>query len=141
MRNFKIFLIVAIASICLMTNLKAQSEPEELLDTFFGIFDRNVDEAIDYLFSTNQLIDPTQQGIKAIKEKLDISRRLLGEYYGHEKVREFEAGYSYRKYIYALKYERQPLKIEIILYKPGEKWKVQNVNFHDDVGVDFKMVE
>ncbi len=141
MKKFRLICLISIITLSTSFYAKSQSEPEDLLDTFFEIFDVNVDEAIDFLFSSNPLIDPSQQGIKAIKERLDISRRLLGEYYGHEKVREYEAGYSYRKYIYALKYERQPLKIEIILYKPGEIWKVQNVNFHDDVGVDFKIVE
>lgn len=123
-------------------NTNAQEEgyssAEDLLEEFFSLFARNIDAGIDFLFSTNELIDPKQPGIASIKERFDMSRRLLGEYHGHEIIREYRAGYSYRKYSYSLKYERQPLKIDIVLYKPNDRWKVQNVNFHDDVGADFK---
>ena len=131
-------LILVLFIFILSSTLTAQSGPEDILDNFFNLFEQNVDEAIDYLFSTNELIDPKQEGIRAIKDRMDLSRKLLGKYYGHEIVKEYRAGYSYRKYIYSLKYERQPLKIELVLYKPDDKWKVQNVNFHDDLNSDFK---
>lgn len=115
----------------------AQEQPEDIIDTFFEKFEQNISESIDYLFSTNELIDGTQKNVSVIKERLDTSRRLLGEYYGYELIAEYRAGYSYRKYKYSLRYERQPLKMELILYKPNNVWKVQNVNFHDDIGSDF----
>lgn len=138
-RIFLISITISFFSLSAL-NLQAQADAHELLDNFFIKFERNIDEAIDYLFSTNELIDKRQPGISAIKERFDMSRKLLGEYYGHELISELRAGESYRKYSFSLKYERQPLKIEIVLYKPNDSWKVQNVNFHDDLAPDFKPV-
>lgn len=139
----KKFLIAASAILiltsALSTNLKAQATPEELMEGFFAIFNEDVNQAIDYLFATNNMIDPSQQGIKSIKERLELSRKLLGNYYGSEIVDVYYAGDSYVKYIYSLKYERQPVKFIVVLYKPKDKWKVQNINFQDDIDTEFRL--
>ncbi len=139
----KKFLIAAsailILSSALGTSLKAQATPEELMEGFFAIFNEDVNQAIDYLFATNNMIDPSQQGIKSIKERLELSRKLLGNYYGSEIVDIYYAGDSYVKYIYSLKYERQPVKFIVVLYKPKDKWKVQNINFQDDIDTEFRL--
>jgi len=120
--------------------LQAQATADELMDGFFTIFDEDVNQAIDYLFATNPLIDNKQAGIKAIKERLELSRKLLGNFYGWELVSIYHAGDSYAKYIYSLKYERQPVKFEIVLYKANNTWKVQNVNFQDDIETEFRLI-
>ncbi|MDD2635930.1 MAG: hypothetical protein PHW82_10565 [Bacteroidales bacterium] len=136
-----ILILTIITGIIVFSNNKshAQSTSDELMEGFFTIFEEDVNQAIDYLFETNPLIDSNQEGIKAIKERLELSRKLLGNYYGWEIVSIYNAGNSYAKYIYSLKYERQPVKFEIVLYKPDTDWKVQNVNFQDDIETEFKL--
>jgi hypothetical protein len=97
-----------------------------------------MNKAIDYLFSTNELIAGNQDGIKSLKERLDMSRKLLGNYYGQELIKVEEAGESYLRYTFSLKYDRQPIKMIIVLYKPNDHWKVQNVDFDDKVEKDFR---
>ena len=111
------------------------------MDAFFAIFDEDVNLAVDYLFESNPLIDGNQEGIKSIKERLELSRKLLGNYHGYEIVNIYHAGDSYAKYIYSLKYERQPVKFEVVLYKPKDIWKVQNINFKDDIDTEFRIRE
>jgi len=138
-----IILFVAVLSLSLITsnNVKAQSTPEELMDAFFIIFNEDINQAVDYLFATNDMIDPSQPGIQSIKERLELSRKMLGNYSGYEIVNKYQAGESYVKYIYSLKYERQPVKLIVVLYKPKDKWKVQNINFQDDIDTEFILVE
>jgi len=138
-----IILFVAVLSLSLITsnNVNAQSTPEELMDAFFIIFNEYINQAVDYLFATNDMIDPSQPGIQSIKERLELSRKMLGNYSGYEIVNKYQAGESYVKYIYSLKYERQPVKLIVVLYKPKDKWKVQNINFQDDIDTEFILVE
>jgi len=136
--KFLIFIILFSVGLKQSKNLNAQSSPEEITEVFFSIFEEDIGAAVDYLFSTNNLIDPNQPGIKAIKEKMDLSRKILGNYYGYELVNIYYAGDSYRKYIYSIKYERQPVKMTIIYYRPDKKWKVQSLNFQDDIDTEFK---
>lgn len=135
------FLICSVLIVANNAKLKAQATPEGLMEAFFAIFDEDVDQAVDYLFATNPLIDSNQDGIKSIKERFELSRKLLGNYYGAEIASKYYAGESYAKYIYTLRYERQPVKLVIVLYKPNQKWKVQNVNFLDDIETEFKLME
>ncbi len=136
-----LLILTIIAGIIAFSSNKshAQATADELMEGFFTIFDEDVNLAIDYLFTTNPLIDSKQEGIKAIKERLELSRKLLGNYYGWEIVSIYHAGDSYAKYIYSLKYERQPVKFEIVMYKPNSVWKVQNVNFQDDLETEFRL--
>lgn len=133
----KILIILAVFCFSLNTNVKAQATAEELMSAFFQIFEEDAAQAIDYLFATNNMIDPSQPGIKSIKERLELSRKLLGNYYGYEIINIYEAGESYRKYNYSLKFKRQPVKFTVVLYCPEDKWKVQNVNFQDDIDTEF----
>ena len=41
----------------------------------FPNFEEDAGAAIDYLFATNNMIDPNQLGIKSIKERLELSRK------------------------------------------------------------------
>ncbi len=142
MKNILVLLTLSLGILTIsLTELKAQATPEELMEGFFTIFNEDVNQAVDYLFETNPLIDGDQEGIKAIKERLELSRKLLGNYHGSEIVSKYYAGNSYAKYIYSLKYERQPVKLVVVLYKPNQKWKVQNINFVDDIETEFKLVE
>lgn len=135
-----IILSVIITSIILCYNKTyAQSSPEEITETFFTIFENDMSAAVDYLFSTNELIDPNQPGIKSIKEKMEVTRKLLGNFYGYETVNIYYAGESYQKHIYSIKYERQPVKMTIIYYKPNNKWKVQSLNFQDDIDSELRL--
>ncbi len=138
-------IITFVALLFLITSftnsIKAQSSPEELMEGFFVIFNEDVNQAVDYLFKTNPLIDGKQEGVKAIKERLELSRKLLGNYYGYDIVSKYYAGESYAKYIYSLRYERQPVKLVVLMYKPNKDWKVQTINFVDDIETEFRLVE
>ncbi|MDD4150655.1 MAG: hypothetical protein PHE33_11590, partial [Bacteroidales bacterium] len=87
MKKTLLILIIITGLIAFSNNkLEAQATADELMDGFFTIFDEDVNQAIDYLFATNPLIDNKQAGIKAIKERLELSRKLLGNFYGWEIV-------------------------------------------------------
>ncbi len=136
----KLIIAICFISIAGIVQVQAQKNPEDILDVFFDTFKTDMNKAIDYLFSTNELIAPNQEGIKSIKERLDVSRKLLGNYYGHELMKLEHAGDSYLRYTFLLRYDRQPVKIIIVLYKPNETWKVQNLNFEDKMDDAFSPV-
>lgn len=135
-----IYGILIFVGIAFATQTHAQNNPEDILDPFFDTFKNDMNAAIDYLFSTNELIDGNQEGVQSVKDRLEMSRKLLGNYYGHELIKIEEAGESYLRYTYSLKYDRQPVKIIIVLYKANDKWKVQNLNFDDKVETDFREI-
>jgi len=103
----KLIIIVALVGFAGLPALHAQQNAEDIIDVFFDTFKVDMNKAIDYLFSTNELIAPNQDGIRSIKERLEVSRKLLGNYYGYELMKLEYAGDSYRRYTYMLRYDRQ----------------------------------
>ncbi|NLA23401.1 MAG: hypothetical protein GX879_00385 [Bacteroidales bacterium] len=134
----KILILISLISVFSFVNAFSQNEPEEIFEVFFDTFKEDVNKAIDYLFSTNDLISPQQEGIRSLKERLEMSRKLLGNYYGHELIQLEYAGDSYRRYTYMLRYDRQPVKIIMVVYKPNKVWKLQNLNFEDKMDESFE---
>jgi hypothetical protein len=132
-----------IFSLILLLSLPAlsQKNPEDILDPFFDTFEHSPDKAITYIFTTNPYIKQNQDGIDRIKERLNTSRKLLGEYYGEELTKLQSIGDSFVKYTYMLKYDRQPVKIEIVLYRPNEIWTLYTMQFDDKLSKDFEIIE
>ena len=123
------------------TKLSAQNTPEELMDKFFVLFETNPSLAFDYVFSTNKMIDLNQPEIQNLKDSFEKSRKVLGNYYGYETAKKLVAGTVYAKYYYVLKYERQPLKLEAIMYKPNNTWKILSVMCKESLDDCFEEID
>ena len=137
-----IIIIVAIVSMFVTgTAAKSQNTPEDIMVGFFTLFNNDVNQAIDYLFSTNEWLESNKEGTTAIKEKFEASRKLLGNFNGYELAGKYYLGESYAKYIYILKYDRQPVEFVVTMYRPNKVWKLQNMNFHSDFEKDMVKVE
>lgn len=136
-----IFVTVILTITASINTVSAQSTPEEMMSPFFEYFENDVDKAIDYLFSTNPLIAANKEAATEMKEKFETSRKMLGNYYGYEIAEKSFAGKSFAKYVYILKYDRQPVKMIIFMYCPDKKWKLQNINFQEDLSSELKPVE
>lgn len=137
MRNF----IIGIILLCFPGMLFAQKTPEDILQPFFNTFAQSPDKAIDYIFATNPYINQHQKGIEKIKERLNTSRKLLGDYYGQELISLQHVGDSFLRYNYMLKYDRQPVEIEILLYRPNDVWMLYTLQFHDKLMDNFTPVD
>lgn len=99
-------------------------------DRFFGFVARGqTEEAIDYLYSTNPWVDPKGDAVKNLKGELAKLNGLVGKYLFHELVVDQKAGARYAHLIYLVGYERQPLRFELKVYRPGEKWRLHGVSF------------
>jgi hypothetical protein len=102
-----------------------------IIDDFFKVYEsQSPGEAVDYLFSTNKWVDSSKEQVETIKSDLQKTISLLGEYYEYELISSKKINNSIVQYQYLVKYSRQPLRFTIVLYKPNEKWQVQN--FHYD---------
>ena len=134
--SFVVFVFVLVFT----NNISAQNTPEKLMDQFFILFEKNPGSAFDYIFSTNKMIDQNQPEIHGLKDSFDRSRKMLGNYYGYTVAKKMVIADVYVKYYYVLRYERLPLKLEAIMYKPNDTWKIQSITCKEVLD-DFKEVE
>lgn len=112
---------------------------ETIIDTFFTYYEKQgIEKAVDYVFATNPWMNDSKEAITNIKLRLDKAVSLLGEYNGYELIIKQEAGTSYVLLSYLVKYSRQPIQFTFVLYKPDDKWQIQNLKFDDSIDDDLE---
>ena len=108
----------------------AQNSPEEIINKFFDLYKKaGSDEALDYIFSTNKYSGDSQEAINNLKENLRKTVSFHGSFRGYELLSRKSAGQSFVMLTFLVKHDRDPLTFRIVLYKPIDKWQVQNFKF------------
>jgi len=123
--------LLTIACILLFNNsLVAQEKPEDITTHFFELFqEKGSDVAFDYAWSTNKWLITDTISTRDTKTKFKKGIAMLGKYYGYELIEKINLTDSYVLFDYLLKFDRQPLKISFILYKPDLSWQIIDLKF------------
>ncbi len=116
-----------------------QDHAQEIIDQFFEEYFVSPDDAIYNAFATNKwMMEDSRDAIDNVVFQLKNFIDLIGNYNGFEKIREKDLTTSLKFYTYLVKYERQPLRFTFLLYKPSEKWQLQNFKFDDSIDDDIE---
>ncbi len=134
----KNILIIALVTISCLTCIAQAQTPEDITKTFFIKYEKDNMEALSYLFKSNKWMMESKDQIDNLKNKLNETVQLLGEYYGYEHIRSTSIGDNYKLFTYLVKYDRQPLRFSILLYKPNNEWRLQNFSFDDDLDTELE---
>ena len=132
-------LLVLIISLTFIAKLNAQSSEKDITTEFFRIFENEPMKAMDYAFSTNKWMERNIDGIESLKTKFKDLLPLVGNYYNYELITEKSVGKNLKLISYMLKYDRQPVRLTFVMYKPNDLWQVQNLNW--DVSLDDELEE
>jgi hypothetical protein len=132
-RKIKLLTLVIVA--CFSTNVAvAQSNTDEIIIEFFKIYEKSPTNAVDYIFGTNKwALERNKDAIENVKTQLNSSLKLVGDYYGKEKITEKSVGESLKLISYMLKFDRQPIRFTFTFYKPKDKWQILNFKFDDNL--------
>jgi hypothetical protein len=112
---------------------------EEITKKFFAFIEQGkTDEAIDLLSSTNQWVGANSDQVIHLKDQLGRVNNLVGGYLFHELILEQTVGTRYAHLIYLVGYDRQPLRFELTVYRPGDEWRLQGVSFDTNLVDDIE---
>jgi hypothetical protein len=136
-RHFKMFLLIQFFLFTL-TESHAQKTPKEITDKFFSLYEKDPVKAVEYVFSTNKWFDKNQEGVTGLITKLKNTIDLCGEYFGYELLSEKSAGQRIKMMTFVVRYDRQPIRFSIFLYKPNDIWRVNNFSFDESIDDDLK---
>lgn len=130
--NFKA-LIVGLIVIFSSFNLKAQGNPEIIIQAFFENYEsKGAGSAVDELYATNPWTSRIQDAINNVRTQLErFNEDLVGKYHGYEKLTTKKIGESYVLYSYFIKFDRQFLRLTFQFYKPDKKWRLASFQFDD----------
>lgn len=106
---------------------QTKSEDENITAQFFKTFKTNPIKAYEDLFSINKYV--AKSDIETTKIKMKDFLADLGDFLGYEQITTKRAGESYVLKSFLLKYDRQPIRVTFILYKPADTWKIQNFSY------------
>ena len=114
-------------------NLKAQDNPEIIIQDFFKNYESNgAGIAVDNLYATNPWTSRIQDAINNVKTQFErFNEDLVGKYHGYEKLTTKKLGESYALYSYFIKFDRQFLRLTFQFYKPDNEWRLASFKFDD----------
>lgn len=136
---FRLSILMMFLMCCGTYTIQAQAKPEEVTEHFFELYQTvGSDEAVDYVFSTNKWLNSEKVTIDNIKAQLKKGMAIIGQYYGYELIQKDSLSENFVMMSYMLRYDRQPIKFEFILYKPNDKWQIQNLKFDDRLDDDIE---
>ena len=127
-----VFKVLVILTLWGNIALHAQSDSEKIPDEFFRIFESSPMDASDFAFGTNKWMERNVDGIESVKTKYKDLIPLLGAYYGYEKIGDARIADGLIMNTYMVKYDRQPMRFDFILYRPKDVWQLQNLEFSDN---------
>lgn len=110
----------------------AQNTPEDIILEFFETYEeKGIVQGIDYLFATNKWMELKKEAIDNLKEQAHefLAEDMLGKYYGYELITKKTVGNRLVYASYLIRYDRQPQRFEFTLYKPNNRWRIQNFSF------------
>lgn len=107
------------------------TDSDVIVESFFNTYkNQSPKVALNEIFATNKYFEIMHsQSVDEVKDKLLSSVDSIGEYCGYEIVSRRTIGHSLIHYSCVLKYEIQPIRFMLTLYKPKDKWLLFNFQF------------
>lgn len=122
--------------------LSAQEKPEDLTEQFFKLYvEQGSDTAIGYIFANNKWMNNYKAYIDNLKMQTKEFIAKIGQYYGYELIEKTAYSENYLLFNYMVRYDRQPIKISFILYKPNQKWQIQNLKIDEKLEDDLELMQ
>jgi|SRR6185295_17393602 len=112
----------------------ADGDYQPLIDRFFVKYEKGkIDDAIDELYSTNKWVAQLADGIGNLKNQLHGLVPLVGSYRGRELIGTASIGGRLVHVTYMVLYDRQPLRMEFVLYRPQDAWTIYAFRFDSNL--------
>ncbi|MDH3698933.1 MAG: hypothetical protein OER83_06305 [Flavobacteriaceae bacterium] len=131
--KIKISLIYFFLGFCFLNSLYGQTSHETITQEFFKQYALDPLKAFDFAFSTNKWMDRNQDAVDNLKNQYANLLPLIGQYHGYDLLVEKDIGGHLKLQSFFLRYDRQPIRLTFVLYKPNDRWQVQNLKYDDNL--------
>lgn len=129
----KITLLTIVFTLSCMTALDAQTSEKDITTEFFKVFEQDPLKAFDYAFSTNKWMERNQDAVDNLKNQFGNLLPLVGNYYGYAPIVEKNIGENLKLTSFMVRYDRQPIRLTFVFYRPNDIWQVQNLKYDDNL--------
>ena len=116
-----------------------QSNPDNLIETFFKNYEKTPSKAVEDIYSTNVWASRNRDGIETLKNEVNkYTVDYVGKYYGYELITKKQFSESFILYSYMVKYDRQPMRFIFKLYKANDKWSLFALSIDSDLDTEIE---
>jgi len=120
-------LIAILLSVASILSINAQ-ESQKIVEQFFKNYqEKGCESAVQIAAATNIWLQKDSEKVNNWGKRLSQMSNGKGDYCGFEVVETNRTGFSLIEYVCLVKHEKAPFKISIIVYKPKDKWQLNNI--------------
>lgn len=130
------FLLVSFLLFSYNAVAQVKADEETITTRFFKTYSTDAMKAYEELFGSNEYI--SKSDIESTKIKFNEYISDLGDYKGYEPITIKKIGKSYILKSYLIRYDRMPIRFSFILYKPNDKWKIQNFSYDGNLNEELE---
>lgn len=107
---------------------------EAEVEKFFSLYEAGkTTEAVDAIYGSNKWMTQKADAIHNVKTQLQNLTSLVGEYQGKIKLGEKDLEDRLVYVSYLVLYDRQPVRLEFVFYRPKEDWIIYSFSFDDEI--------
>ena len=128
--KFQVFIFLVLG-FGLFSGIEAQTDHRDITDEFFKLYAIDPMQAFDYAFSTNKWMERNQDAVENLKNQFGNLLPLIGNYRGYELLVEKNIGENLKMASFMARYDRQPIRLTFVFYRPHKTWQVQNLKYDD----------
>ncbi|MEZ9233865.1 hypothetical protein AB4259_22705 [Vibrio amylolyticus] len=104
------------------------------IDKFFELYESGKPiDAVDSIYSSNKWTAHKTDDLHTVKTQLQNLTSLVGEYHGKVKIGEYHVAERLYHISYLALYDRQPVRLEFVFYKPKNNWVLNGFSFDDEI--------
>ena len=132
--------ILTLLILCLSVTAFANDEFSKEIEKFFSLYEKGeISKAVDNIYSTNRWIDSSSDAVMNLKGQIASMSQMVGEYLGKERVGVHSYGERLLMVTYLALYERQPIRMEFMFYRPKDNWIIYSFSFDDNTDEELKL--
>jgi hypothetical protein len=118
----------------------ASDEYNKEIDNFFSLYEKGeISKSVDSIYSTNRWIDPSSDAVMNLKGQFSSMSQIVGTYVGKERIGVHSYSERLLMVTYLMLYERQPIRLEFMFYRPADSWIIYSFSFDDNTDQELKM--
>ena len=124
--------LLALLTLCLSASAFADDGYDTEIEKFFSLYEKGeINRAIDSIYSTNRWIDSSSDAVMNVKGQFSSMSQVVGAYLGKERVGVHSYAERLLLVTYLVLYERQPIRLEFMFYRPKNAWIIYRFSFDD----------
>ena len=135
----RMLLPLFVCTLCCTSAFSQQQPRERITEEFFYLYEQYPTKAYTQLFQHNRWMKGHQEVMNQNKIHLRELTQGLGKYMGYELLSEKSIGTSYVMKSFLVKYERQPVRFNFVLYNPGTRWQIQSLSWDKNLKLELKL--